>query len=207
MAFTGFHQDDFNVFDIDGLDERMESIRNRIQPKFKAIGDELTEPVSRMTGQEMHVHIAKHARRTKNPPNDTWMAFSHDKKGYKKHPHFQIGLFDDHLFMWLAYIYELPGKEQVAESFLNHITDIHQSIPGDYVISLDHTKKEAERLDAIDLEKALTRLQNVKKAEFLIGRHFQPDDSVLKDRNRFLKEAQTTFQTLTPLFNISMEST
>lgn len=96
MDFTGFMEEDFDAFTIDGLDERMEAIRERIQPKFKSIGDELSGPLSEMTGKEMHVHIAKHARRTKNPPNDTWMAFCHDKRGYKKHPHFQIGLFDDH---------------------------------------------------------------------------------------------------------------
>ncbi|RYG74037.1 DUF1054 domain-containing protein [Lentibacillus lipolyticus] len=205
MEFEGFMKEDFNVFTIDGLDERMEAIRERIQPKFKAIGDELAEPVSNMTGKQMHVHIAKHARRTKNPPNDTWMAFCHDKRGYKKHPHFQIGMFDDHLFMWLAYIYELPGKENIAKAFLNHTDDIRQKVPSSYVISLDHTKKDAETLENIDLEQALTRLQNVKKAEFLIGRHFYPDDPVLKERERFLQEAQSTFRTLTPLFNISMD--
>ncbi|TRM12265.1 DUF1054 domain-containing protein [Lentibacillus cibarius] len=205
MEFTGFNKADFDVFTIDGLDERMKALKERIQPKFKTIGDELAGPVSDMTGKEMYVHIAKHARRTKNPPNDTWMAFCHDKRGYKKHPHFQIGLFDDHLFMWLAYIYELPGKENIANTFLSHTTDIRASLPSHYVISLDHTKKEAESLETIDLEKALTRLQNVKKAEFLIGRHFRPDDPVLQDRERFLHEAQTTFSTLTPLYNISMD--
>ncbi|TMN23449.1 YktB family protein [Lentibacillus cibarius] len=205
MEFTGFNKADFDVFTIDGLDERMKALKERIQPKFKTIGDELAGPVSDMTGKEMYVHIAKHARRTKNPPNDTWMAFCHDKRGYKKHPHFQIGLFDDHLFMWLAYIYELPGKENIAKTFLSHTTDIRASLPAHYVVSLDHTKKEAESLETIDLEKALTRLQNVKKAEFLIGRHFRPDDPVLQDRERFLHEAQTTFSTLTPLYNISMD--
>ncbi|HLR62257.1 MAG TPA: DUF1054 domain-containing protein [Lentibacillus sp.] len=204
MEFAGFSTKDFDIFTIDGLEERMEAIRENIQPKFKAIGEGLFDDMSNMTGNDMYVHIAQHARRTKNPPNDTWMAFCHNKRGYKKHPHFQIGLWDDHLFMWLAYIYEMPGKQEIANSFLNHIDDIRESVPDDYAVSLDHTRKDATSLSEIDLEQAFTRLQNVKKAEFLIGRYFKPDDPILSDGKAFLKEAKNTFKTLTPLYKISM---
>ncbi|GGK04201.1 UPF0637 protein [Lentibacillus kapialis] len=204
MEFTGFLEQDFNVFTIDGLKERMEAIRETIQPKFKAIGEELSGDISNMTGNDMYVHIAQHARRTKNPPNDTWMAFCHNKRGYKKHPHFQIGMWDDHLFMWLAYIYEMPHKQEVASSFLNHLDDIHETLPGSYVISLDHTKKDAASLSEIDLKQALTRVQNVKKAEFLVGRYFKPDDPRLSNGEAFLNEAKHTFETLTPLYKLSM---
>ncbi|HLS09204.1 DUF1054 domain-containing protein [Lentibacillus sp.] len=204
MTFTGFSEKDFNIFSIDGLEERMAAIREHIQPKFKAIGEELSASISEMTGQDMYVHIAQHARRTKNPPNDTWMAFCHNKRGYKKHPHFQIGLWDDHLFMWLAYIYEMPYKQEIAKSFLDQLDDIKESIPDHYVISLDHTKKDATDMAETDLEKALTRVQNVKKAEFLIGRNFKPDNAILQDGQAFLDEARNTFKTLTPLYKISI---
>ncbi|QKY71585.1 YktB family protein [Lentibacillus sp. CBA3610] len=204
MTFTGFSKKDFEVFSIDGLDERMAALRENIQPKFKAIGEELAEDISNITGQDMYVHIAQHARRTKNPPNDTWMAFCHNKRGYKKHPHFQIGLWDDHLFMWLAYIYEMPDKQEIAKSFLANIDDIRESIPDHYVISHDHTKKDAVETSKANLENTLTRLQNVKKAEFLIGRNFKPDDPILQDGQAFLNEAKNTFETLAPLYKISM---
>ncbi|WP_010530404.1 YktB family protein [Lentibacillus jeotgali] len=204
MEFTGFSKKDFDIFTIDSLEERMEAIRENIQPKFRAIGEELSDNMSTMTGNDMYVHIAQHARRTKNPPNDTWMAFCHNKRGYKKHPHFQIGLWDDHLFLWLAYIYEMPEKQEIAKSFLDHIDDIRESVPDDYAVSLDHTKKDAAKLSEVDLEQALTRLKNVKKAEFLIGRYFKPDDPILSNGEAFLKEAKNTFETLAPLYKISM---
>lgn len=205
MGFSGFTEKDFKTFTIDGLDERMAAIRENIQPKFKAIGEELSEGISEMVDNEMYVHIAQHLRRTKNPPNDTWMAFCHNKRGYKKHPHFQIGLFDDHLFIWLAYIYELPGKQEMAKTFLNHIDDIKQTVPDEYVVSMDHTKKDATRFATIDLDDSLTRFQNVKKAELLIGRHFKPSDPILKDGQAFLNEVKKTFKTLTPIYKISMQ--
>lgn len=204
MDFRGFSKEDFNTFKINGLDNRMEAIRERIQPKFKTIGEKLKDSLEEMTGNDMYVHIAQHARRTVNPPNDTWMAFCHNKRGYKKHPHFQIGLFDDHLFMWLAFIYELPDKQHFAATFLNHLDDIEKSIPGDFVISQDHMKKDATTLSDIDLEKALTRFQNIKKAEFLIGRHFAPTDPALKSGKAFINEAEETFKKLAPLYKISM---
>src|SRR5699024_10637608 len=190
MAFNGFEQKDFDTFHIEGLDERMTAIQERIQPKFKQIGDVLTDDVSAMVGSEMHLHIAKHARRTVNPPNDTWMAIAGNKRGYKKHPHFQVGLWDDHLFLWLAFIYELPDKNKIASYFQNTI-DFTEEPPKYNVISLDHKKNEASQLDETDLDKALTRFHDVKKAEFLIGRHLKPNDATVQQAEAFMEFART----------------
>lgn len=140
VTLKGFQQQDFNIFHIDGLDGRMNAIQTRIQPKFKEIGKELTNFLSVQLGNEMYLHIAKHARRTVNPPKDTWLAIASNKRGYKKHPHFQLGLFDDHLFIWLAFIYELPNKQEFAKNLLKHFNEL-KNLPEDFVISLDHTKK------------------------------------------------------------------
>src|SRR5690625_163422 len=110
MTFNGFNQDDFSVFKIDGLEKRMEAIQKQIQPKFKELGTELVEDLSTYLGNEVFLHIAKHARRTVNPPQDTWLAIADNKRGYKKHPHFQVGLFDDQI--------NLPEN---ADAFYNHV--------------------------------------------------------------------------------------
>ncbi|MFB4164710.1 YktB family protein [Alteribacillus sp. JSM 102045] len=209
MSFQGFQSSDFDTFHIDGLDERMEAIQERIQPKFKEIGDFLTDELSMMLGKEMYLHIAKHARRTKNPPTDTWLGIADNKRGYKKHPHFQVGLFDDHVFLWLAYIYEMPDKQEVAKSFLENKEDI-LSLPDDYVISLDHTKKDAFSINEIaedKLTESLTRFRDVKKGEFLIGKHIKKDDPLLKDGEAFLQEAKQTFETLVPFYELSINQT
>lgn len=200
-----FTQHDFDTFKIDGLTERMEAIQTRIQPTFQKLGDALIDDVQALVGSEMYVHIAKHARRTVNPPNDTWMAFAGNKRGYKKHPHFQIGLWDDHLFIWLAFIYELPNKTNMAANFLHHIDELDTIIPDDYVISLDHMKKDAVKKQDIDLEKALTRFHDVKKAEFLVGRHIQPNDPILQDQDALLACIKETYQTLIPIYRMSYE--
>lgn len=205
MKFTGFTQTDFDTFQIDGLEQRMAAIQERIQPKFKLIGEGLTDDLSAMIGSEMHLHIARHARRTVNPPQDTWMAIAGNKRGYKKHPHFQVGLWDDHLFIWLAFIYELPHKSNMAVTFLNHLDEMKQIIPDDFVISLDHMKKDAISKREIDLEKALIRFRDVKKAEFLIGKHIEPKDPMLKDGDAFIQEVKNTFATLIPIYRLAYQ--
>ncbi|OLN21154.1 hypothetical protein BTO30_16370 [Domibacillus antri] len=205
MQFNGFTQNDFDTFKLEGLDDRMTAIQERIQPKFKAIGSVLTDDLSAMLGNEMFLHIAKHARRKVNPPNDTWLAIAGNKRGYKQHPHFQIGLFDDHVFIWLAFIYELPNKTDMAKTFLANMDIMKKNIPNDYVISLDHMKKEAASFGEIDLKKSLERFRDVKKAEFLIGRHISADDPILQDGDKFYMLAKETFETLIPLYKLAYQ--
>lgn len=203
MTFNGFTTDDFETFQIDTLAGRMEAIQNRIQPKFREIGAILREDVSLLVGSEMHLHIARHARRTVNPPNDTWLAIAGNKRGYKKHPHFQVGLWDDRVFVWLAFIYELPEKVTIAKHFLEEIDTIAETVPAHYQISLDHMKKAATSLEDIDLHAALQRFHNVKKAELLIGQYFYKDDPILQDGDAFLEAVKETYATLAPLYHLA----
>ena len=92
MSFPGFTPADFKVFDIDGFKPRMDAIKTRIRPKLEAIGRDLLPDVARIAGDTAFAHVARHARRTVNPPEDTWVAFALDKRGYKKHCHFKVAV-------------------------------------------------------------------------------------------------------------------
>lgn len=202
MKFNGFNQDDFSVFKIDGLEKRMEAIQKQIQPKFKELGTELVEDLSTYLGNEVFLHIAKHARRTVNPPQDTWLAIADNKRGYKKHPHFQVGLFDDHMFFWLAFIYELDGKEKIADMFLNNYDKL-KTLPTEFSVSLDHTKKDYIPIKDLTIEH-LNRFKNVKKGEFLIGQHMTADDSRVHDGSELLNIIKNTFHILIPFYQKSL---
>jgi uncharacterized protein YktB (UPF0637 family) len=205
VSFQGFTAEDFETFHIEGLEGRMEAIRSRIQPKFRAISEQLIEELSLHTGDELFLHIAKHARRTVNAPVDTWMAFSSSKRGYKQLPHFQIGLFDDRVFIWFAAIYELPNKKEIAQALLDHAEQI-RSMPTDFMLSFDHMKKDADALSRMseeELETALRRFRDVKKAEFLIGRNLDKHDPVLQDGARFLQLAKETLLATMPLYKLA----
>ena len=195
-----FTTQQFDVFKRDGLDSRMTGIRSEIQPVFQRIFEEVGPQLEADVGIPLYLHVAKHARRTVNPPKDTWMAICHDKRGYKKHPHLQVGLFDDRVFIWLAFIYEMPNKEAIAKrlaaiDFKNEFTDLH--------IAGDHMKKEAvviEETSQESIQALVERFGSVKKADFLIGRQLSADASILQNEAAFLALIEDTFARLTPLY-------
>lgn len=81
----GFHTEDFAVFKIEGFSERMERIYDRVRPRLIRLGDELAPELARTQRLEFFPHVAKHARRTVNPPPETWVAFGPSPRGYKRY--------------------------------------------------------------------------------------------------------------------------
>ncbi len=84
MTSLGFNPSDFNVFQLEGFNERMQQIYARVRPKLLRLGDELAPALTRRLRMEFFPHVAKHARRTVNPPPETWAAFGPSPKGYKR---------------------------------------------------------------------------------------------------------------------------
>jgi len=195
---------DFDVFTTDGLEQRMEALTTNVRPKFQELGERFTSFLSVHTGNEFFPHVAKHARRTINPPKDSWVAFSTYKRGYKSLPHFQIGLWSTHLFIWVAIIYEAPEKDTMANRLLQNI-EVFDKLPDDFVISGDHMKPDALSLvesKEDTLEQLLVRLRDVKKGEFLVGRQIPREEAVTLSSEEFLKLTEETFEKLLPIYNV-----
>jgi len=203
MSFSGFTKTDFDVFKIKGLEDRMDAIITHVRPKLEELGHIFTPMLAVETGDEMFPHIAKHARRTVNPPNDTWIAFSSNSRGYKMLPHFQIGLWESHLFIWFALIYEAPNKELFGNALETNLEDIYTYIPTDFVWSIDHMKpfsKAHGELKKEDIKSMFERLQNVKKAELLCGLNISREKACKMSAKEFLERVEMVFKTLIPLY-------
>lgn len=203
LTKTFWTENDFSVFEVEGLDERMIALQERIQPKFNKLGDLFTPLLSAHGKGEFYPHVARHARRTVNPPSDSWVAFAPAKRGYKALPHFQIGLWGSHLFIVLAIIYENPDKKGISERLQNDLS-ILTSLPKDYVVSGDHMKPGAQLIQESGKEpvvELLERLHDVKKAEFLVGRHLDRKQAVAMTEQEFLSYAEETFEQLLPVYD------
>ncbi|HLW70331.1 MAG TPA: DUF1054 family protein [Candidatus Binataceae bacterium] len=85
MATLGFTAGDFAVFKVEGFNQRMQQIYAHVRPKLIKLGDELAPELARKTHMEFFPHVAKHARRTVNPPPETWAAFGPSPRGYKRY--------------------------------------------------------------------------------------------------------------------------
>lgn len=204
MSNVQWTTEDFNVFLINGLDERMEALTQTIRPKFQKLGEFYSAYFSTNTGDEFFAHVAKHARRTVNPPKDSWVAFAPYKRGYKALPHFQIGLWGSHLFIVVAIIYEAPQKAEMAERLLQSLQAFDQ-LSEDYVVSGDHMSPDALPLsEARDtqLKQLLERLRDVKKGEFLVGRHISAVEAIKLSSDEFMQLAEKTFDDLLPIYNL-----
>jgi hypothetical protein len=85
VGTMGFTPTDFEVFRINGFSARMEKIYERVRPKLTRLGVELAPELSRKLDLEFYAHVAKHVRRTVNPPPETWVAFGPSPRGYKRY--------------------------------------------------------------------------------------------------------------------------
>ncbi|MGJ7923111.1 DUF1054 domain-containing protein [Neobacillus sp. LXY-4] len=209
MSFSGFTNEDFDVFKIDGLEERMGALIKTVRPKLEDLGKHFAPSLTTLTGQEMFAHVAKHARRTKNPPKDTWVAFANNSRGYKMVPHFQIGLWESHLFIWFAIIYECPRKEEIGMKFKENLDSLFNNTPVDFVWSIDHTKPETiqqQMLSKEDLEALFERLTKVKKAEVLCGFQIPRSTAVEMNSESLLNQIDFVFRKLNTLYEISSQS-
>ena len=208
MQKTQWTNQDFDVFQINGLEQRMEALISCVRPKFNVLGEGFSAYFSSKLGEEFYPHVAKHARRTVNPPKDSWVAFAPYKRGYKSLPHFQIGLWGTHLFIVLAIIYEAPQKNMFAERLLANKA-LFDTIPEDFIVSGDHMSPLAIPLSEAKnekLEQYLVRLRDVKKGEFLVGRHIPREQAIAlsaDDVNRVIEE---TFDALLPIYSTITKS-
>jgi uncharacterized protein YktB (UPF0637 family) len=85
MATLGFLRRDFEVFAIDGFSARMAKIGELVTPRLVRLGNEMAPELSRKLRLDFFPHIAKHMRRTANPPDETWVAFGPSRAGYKRY--------------------------------------------------------------------------------------------------------------------------
>ncbi|MCL1630977.1 DUF1054 domain-containing protein [Sporolactobacillus sp. CPB3-1] len=201
-----FTRDDFASMQTPGLENRMYAIRSQIQPKFQAIADHLLPFFNTYDAAQdspFFLHIARHARRTVHPPDSTWMAVAQSKRGYKKYPHFQFGIWPDHLFFWLAVIEEYPDKVKLGQTLLEHVPQIQQSIPPYFAWSADHMKNiftRHQNLNKDDLNKLFFRLEKVKKAELLCGVIISKEEATAKNENDLVSHLKEQIKILMPLY-------
>lgn len=191
-------EQDFNVFTIDGLEPRMSALIEHVRPKLENLGDYFSDYFTQQTGEKYYAHVAKHLRRTTNPPNDTWVAFGTNKRGYKMLPHFQIGLFHSHAFVLYGLIYESNFKQEKALQWKEQL-HIIRNFPDDFIIKKDHMKEDFDYIKDLtdeEIKSAIDRLANVKKGELLFGKIYLPDDRTLKTDKTFKDDVMNTFDEL-----------
>jgi uncharacterized protein YktB (UPF0637 family) len=203
-----FNSADFRIFDISEFNQRMGAIILKIRPKLTSIGGALAPKVSSLVDRSLFVHVAKHARRTVNPPDDTWAAFGPDERGYKKDIHFKIAV-SRHCVRFLfeagpEYYAKPDWAAEWARSFgtfgpaLRSVKDLgwfkneHDEDPAASVRALSST----------DLKKLGDELIRRRDGQLVFGRRIDAEEFVSLNAKQVQKIATETFKPLASLFNL-----
>src|ERR671918_672531 len=138
------------------------------------MGHRLLPAVSRATGGPAFAHVARHARRTINPPDDTWVAFGPDLRGYKKHCHFKVAV-SRHCVRFLFEIGPEHGDKAAAP-----LADL-----------------SPERL--AELGDELTRTRD---GQLVLGRAVSAEEAARWTEAQYRNTALETFRMLAPLYRL-----
>ncbi len=209
MGFTGFTAKDFQVFAMPDFAGRMGAIRQKIQPKLMTLAEEMAPDFRRLVGAEIYAHVAKHMRRSVNPPGDTWVAFGPDKRGYKKTQHFKVAI-SRHCVRFLFEIGpEYATKTKWSRTWQAHIDPLipHlQRVKGLGWFKNEHDEDPAADLKDMtpeqirDLAKELTRR---KDGQLVLGRRVVQGEAIDLASTALEKEALVLFAILLPLYRLS----
>ncbi len=97
-----------------------------------------------------------------------------------------------------------PIKKALPKG-LERMSNVITSLPEDFVVSGDHMKPEAYQINEIGtngIEGLLERLNSVKKAELIIGRHLSRDEATMLTEKEFFDFAEETIDILFPIYDI-----
>lgn len=198
MGDDWVYQDcDFTIFADPTLSGRLAKIRTNLDPKFLATVAAL-QPQLADVGVPVYPHVALHRRRTKNPPPDTWVALSTSKRGYKMLPHFELGLWDDRLYIWLVVLQE--ARERTA--LLKRVRpQILAGLPDNFEWADDHTDKTNHYPLTRQGIAQLMATQDRPHAEWLVGRTFARGSGFFHGTAaQQLLTIQTTIAALVPVY-------
>jgi uncharacterized protein YktB (UPF0637 family) len=130
VATLGFWRGDFEVFAIEGFNARMEKIYGRIRPRMLRLGREMAPELSRKLHMDFYPHVAKHMRRTVNPPDETWAAFGPSPKGYKRYPHLALFISAAGIHARLVVKSEAAGRPGMARLIKSKSEELEKSFRG-----------------------------------------------------------------------------
>jgi uncharacterized protein YktB (UPF0637 family) len=152
MATLGFYRADFQVFEVEGFSQRMAQLYATVRPKLLRLGDELVPEMARKLDLEFFPHVARHARRTVNPPPETWCAFGPSARGYKRYPYLGLCISRFGLHARVVVKSEADSRPQMAAVLQRRAAELTRALDGTMVARYDnwdfHALPPAVRADA-----------------------------------------------------------
>lgn len=199
-----FLTEDFQVFQIEGLAERMNALKKKVRPKLQALGENLAAEIRKKHRNDFFPHVAKHARRTVNPPEDTWVALGPSKLGYKMLPHFEVGLSQSQFYIKLVLKAECKSKKDFASKLRMETNLLAPLSKASYLIyGINPNSLQGKLLKEVsreEIEVILENLQTKKNAWIAIGLEFSKNQVEELSEIQLIKKIIMAINKLYPLY-------
>jgi uncharacterized protein YktB (UPF0637 family) len=208
MPFDGFTAKDFQVFAILDFPGRMAAIRGQIQPKLFALAEEVGPKLKPIVGSEAFPHVAKHMRRTVNPPEDTWVAFGPEKRGYKKAQHFKVAISRYSLRFLFEIGPEYADKAKWVRAWDREIGRLAVKLkkgPGLGWYGNEHDEEPAALLASLsshEIGGLAGELTRRKDGQLVFGRRLDQAEVLRLNPGAFMRTALDVFRVLAPLYRL-----
>lgn len=199
---------DFKIFDIKGFNERMLALVTNIRPKLTSMGEELAPKLSPLVDRTLYVHVARHARRTVNPPDDTWAAFGSGPRGYKADVHFRLSVSRNCVRFLFEVGPEYYAKPEWALGWNRNFKAVSRELTGTRDLCWfkdEHDEVPAARLKDFapaDLKALGSELTRRRDGQLVLGRRIDASEFVSLKPKQVEKIALDTFKPLAPLFQL-----
>ena len=208
MPFDGFGAKDFQVFAVPDFPGRMAAIRSQIQPKLFALAEEICPRLTPIAGSEVFPHVAKHMRRTVNPPDDTWVAFGPEKRGYKKVQHYKIAISLHCVRLLFEIGPEYADKRKLAQAWQRGIGRLAPKLKkatGLGWYKNEHDEEPAALIGSLssqEIERLAGELTRGTDGQLVFGRRLDQADVLRLKPEAFKQAALATFTDLAPLYKL-----
>lgn len=208
-AISPFTAGDFAVFGLPGFTARMAAIRSRIRPKLEALGAALAPEAGRLARVELFPHVARHARRTVNPPDDTWVAFGPDRRGYKKAAHFRVAVSRQGLRLLFEVGPEHAAKPAFARAWQREAPRLARTLRRTQELGWfrnEHDDAPAALLAALDagaLGRLADELTRTRDGQLVLGRQIHAREAARWTPADYAEAARVTFAALGACFRLA----
>src|SRR5271170_572462 len=108
----------------------MQQILGRVRPRLVRLGNDLAPELARKLHLEFFPHVARHARRTVNPPPETWAAFGPSPKGYKRYGYLALCISGAGLHARMVVKAEAERRSEMARGLAGNAALLAKSLRG-----------------------------------------------------------------------------
>jgi uncharacterized protein YktB (UPF0637 family) len=212
MSLRGFTKREFEIFDLPSFEARMPVLKAEITPRLKALGERIAPLLSEQAGHTLYPHVAQHMRRTVNAPDETWAAFSREKRAYKPFVHTRVAINGESVKIVCHledYARDKPifaanlkrNASAVAKYLAEHPKIVSHDLSDPYGVPMAGRQLNRKALTAF-----VERLGTVKSQHVSFAIHIDPCDVCVGDGEGLVQRALQHMETLWPLYRLGAEA-